>query len=111
MMKKRKFAAFIFAFKRIEVFSCIAACYTEITGKGYAEKYVYIFFQYINRFPQKAQVCDFSANVRSVQQTILSQNSCCGFAAWLPRPSESPGLLDMKLAECPIVPRGYSWKE
>ena len=48
-----------------------------------------------HRFPQKAQVCDFSANVRSVQQTILSQNSCCGFAAWLPRPSESPGLLDM----------------
>ena len=66
MMKKRKFTAFIFAFKRIEVFSCIAACYTESAGKGYAEKYVYIFFQYINRFPQKAK-----------------------------SPSESPGLLDM----------------
>ena len=26
-------------------------------------------------------------------------------------PSESPELLDMECAECPIVPRGYSWKE
>ena len=24
-------------------------------------------------------------------------------------PSESPELLDMECAECPIVPRGYSW--
>ena len=53
-MKKRKFTAFIFAFKRIEVFYCIAACYTEITGKGYA-----VYFVFRNRCIVSAKLIAF----------------------------------------------------